>query len=79
MSAPVPLTRLLLGEEAVVAEVLGGYGCVRRLEALGIRPGVRIRVVNRFSFGGPVTVCVGRTEIALGRGMAKRVLVQREP
>jgi len=76
MNLPIPLACLPPRQEAVVVEIAGGCGLVRRLEALGIRPGVRLSVISAFSFGGPVTVCVGRTEVALGRGMAKRILVE---
>ena len=76
MSAHLPLTHLAPGQHAKVAEIHGGHGVTRRLEGLGIRPGVCVSVMNRFALGGPVTVCVGRSCVALGRGMAQKILVE---
>ncbi len=50
----------------------------RRLSALGIRPGKRLTKVSAMFMRGPVTVRVGGTEIALGFGMASRIVVEVE-
>jgi len=49
---------------------------VRRLNAMGIRPGGRITKVSSMFMRGPVTVRVGQTQLALGFGMARRILVK---
>lgn len=68
----INLSNLGLGEEAEVKSIEGGQGMVRRLERLGLHPGARLR---KISDAGPVVVDLGGCQVALGRGMASRVLV----
>ncbi len=76
-SVPVKdLTQMKPGEKANVADIRGGHGMVRRLEALGIRPGVTITKVSAQFMRGPVIIRVGNTQIAIGFGMARHVLVE---
>lgn len=63
------------GQSGVVVDVRGGHNVVERLAALGIRPGKRVVKVSSMLLGGPVTVEVDRSQIALGRQMASRILV----
>ena len=63
------------GQSGVVVDVRGGHNVVERLSALGIRPGKRVVKVSSMLLGGPVTVEVDRSQIALGRQMASRILV----
>ncbi len=65
-------------QEGVVVQVLGGLGVTRRLDVLGIRPGARLKVTSRSPLRGPVTVRIGNAQIALGFGMASKVLVDVE-
>ena len=48
----------------------------RRLEALGIRPGMKVTKVSSMLFRGPVTLRVGNAQVAIGFGMANRILVE---
>jgi len=70
------ITRMRAGEEGVVVEIQGGYGLLRRLETLGIRPDIRIAKVSAQFARGPVTVQVNNTQVALGFGMASKIIVQ---
>jgi len=60
----------------VVVEIQGGHGLVNRLNALGIRPGKRITKVSSMFMRGPVTIQVDRAQVAIGFGMAKRIIVE---
>jgi ferrous iron transport protein A len=64
------------GQSGTVVDIAGGYGLVRRLQALGLRSGKRVTKVSSMFGRGPVTVKVGTTQIALGFGMARKILVQ---
>ena len=66
------------GEKAVIRSVVGGLGIVRRLEALGLRPGKNLTKVSSQFLGGPITIIVDGRYVALGRGIAARVMVERE-
>ena len=64
------------GQSGTVVQVAGGHGLVRRLEAMDIRPGKRITKVGSMLFRGPVTLKVDHAQIAIGFGMANKILVE---
>jgi ferrous iron transport protein A len=67
------------GEEGTVLSVQGGGGARRRLEALGVRPGVTIVKVTGSPFGGPVIIGIGPVRLAIGYGMAGKIIVEVIP
>lgn len=69
------LTELRLGEMAVVTQVAGGYGLRRKLALRGVKEGSWVRMIS--SSGGPVVVECGGGQMAIGRGMARRIMVRR--
>lgn len=71
----IPLPLMQVGSEGEVVDVKGGWGMVRKLEAMGIRKGVRIRKLSTQPMRGPVFVQAGNTRVAIGFGMARRILV----
>jgi len=73
--AIVDLAHMGAGYHGKIVEVHGGYGMRARLEAMGIRPGVEITKISSQIMRGPVLIKVGNAQIALGHGMATRVLV----
>lgn len=74
----VPLINLRTGEKAIVYEIIGGRGLVNRLGALGIIAGKEITKLSAMMMQGPVVVCIGNTQIALGYGMASKIIVRKE-
>ena len=72
----VPLTQLAQSEEGTVVALRGGHGFVSRLATLGFTPGALLTMIQNFGHG-PLIVRVRDTRIALGRGEARHVLVQR--
>lgn len=70
------LAQLSPGQSARVISIEGGKGLQQKLQNLGIREGVVvIKEKGMFSFG-PIVVKAGSTQIALGRGMASKVMVE---
>jgi len=69
------LTELESDESGTVLKIEGGPGLLNRLGALGIIPGQRITKTSSVSMRGPVTVLVNRTQLALGFGMAGKIIV----
>ncbi|NEV61603.1 ferrous iron transport protein A [Thiorhodococcus minor] len=61
------------GEQVRIARLLGGKGLAMRLTELGLNQGTEISVVQRQ--GGGLVVARGGTRIALGGGMAMKILV----
>lgn len=74
--SPLPLEKLKAGENAVVYKMNSGKGLTYRLTSLGFTPGVDLEMVQNFGHG-PLMVSVRGTRVALGRGEAAKILVQR--
>ena len=72
----INLAKMKAGESGTVVSLEGGGGFVLRVQNLGIRPGKKITKLSGHFWRGPVTVQAGRTNIALGFGMASRVMVK---
>ena len=72
------LEDLKAGEGGRIAQIDGGHGMVGRLAALGIRPGRRITKLSSGFMRGPVTIEIDRAQMAVGFGMAKRIIVEIE-
>ena len=70
------LAQLSPGQSAKVISIEGGRGLRQKLQNLGIREGAVVkRERGMFTFG-PIIVKAGSTQIALGRGMASKVMVE---
>lgn len=54
----------------------GGHQFLSRLASLGFTPGASLRVVQNFGHG-PIIVNLRDTRVALGRGEASKILVER--
>ena len=65
----------MAGQSGKVVAVDGGHGLSTKLEAMGIRPGVKITKVSGQIMRGPVIAKIGSTQVAIGFGMASRVIV----
>ncbi len=72
----VTLRQMQSGQSGKVVQIQGGFGLVNRLSALGIRPGKRITKVSSMLMRGPVTIQLGNTQVALGFGMANKIIVE---
>jgi len=74
----ITLSQLKAGRSGKVVEVRGGHGPLRRLSAMGIRPGSKVTKLSSMLMRGPVTVQSGRTQLAIGFGMANKIIVEVE-
>lgn len=72
------LSDLKPGQEGLIVSLEGGHGMQYRLRNLGLVEGNTIRKLSALALGGPIVVKVNRTQIAIGRGMARRVWVRVE-
>ncbi len=73
----IDLTQMAQGEDGEVVEIQGGVGIAKRLEALGIRTGVRVKKVSSQLFRGPVIIQLDNTQLAIGYGVAKKLLLKQ--
>ena len=72
----IALSRMEAGQSGIVVQIQGGRGLINRLSALGIRPGQRLTKVSSMFMRGPVTIQVGTAQVAIGFGMANRIIVE---
>ncbi len=72
----VVLNDLNDGTTGIITAINGGHGLIQKLDALGIRVGKEITKVSRQWMKGPVIIRSGNTEVALGYGMASRIIVK---
>ena len=72
----VTLRQMQSGQSGRVVQIQGGHGLVNRLSALGIRPGKRITKVSSMLMRGPVTIQLSNTQVAVGFGMANKIIVE---
>lgn len=70
----LPLAFLSEGEEGEIADVRGGRGMIQRLSDMGFTPSTKIRVLKS-NPAGPMLVDVRDARIALGRGVAMKIIV----
>ena len=70
------LSQMQGDQTGTVIQILGGRGLIRRLDALGIRPGKKVTKISSTLFRGPITLRTNQTQVAIGFGMAKKILVE---
>jgi len=70
------LVRMQEGQSGTVVQIQGGRGVTNRLNALGIMPGKKITKISSMLMHGPVTIEVDRVQVAIGFGMASKIIVK---
>ncbi len=73
----MPLAMARPGEKLKVVGLRGGWGIHKRLTDMGLTPGVHIRIIN-CQMPGPVIIELRGSRVALGRGIAQRVMVSSD-
>ena len=66
------------GQIVRIASFSGGAGLEHKLRQLGLVPGDTARVLRFAPLGGPVLIEVEGRSIALGRGVAAKVIVETD-
>ena len=74
----VTLNQMRTGQQGKIIQVEGGLRLINRLDSLGIRKGKKITKISSMLMRGPVTIQTGRTHVAIGHGMAHKILVELE-
>ena len=68
------LTELKPNELARVVAIEGGHGLKHKLALRGIVEGAFVRLISSH---GPITIEVDRNVVCIGRGIARRIRVER--
>lgn len=70
------LINLNVGIEGKIVEIRGGRMVNQRLNDLGLTIGSIITVIRRAPFSGPIHLSVRGSNLAIGRGIAAKIIVQ---
>ncbi|MHA1731543.1 MAG: FeoA family protein [Promethearchaeota archaeon] len=71
----INLAELPDGREAVIVRINAGRRALQRLCALGLTPGTRVKKIRSAPFRGPVQLSVRNSSLAIGRGLAYKIVV----
>jgi len=71
-------TKVPNGKNYTIVKITGGRKASANLEALGIIPGAVITKVSSNFGGGPIVLKIGKTQFAIGRGIASKVIVEEK-
>ena len=63
------------GNEVTLAHINGGRGMRSKLYSMGLVPGTAFMVLSR-NGAGPVMLRVKDSRLAIGRGMAEKIIVE---
>lgn len=63
------------GREVTLTDINGGRGIRSKLYSMGLVPGIRLTVLNGNS-AGPIMIAVRDSRLAIGHGMAKKIIVE---
>ena len=74
VNSSVPLTMVAHGDSATLLSIQAGRGLTRRLADMGLVPGTTVRIVNS-QMSGPVLIEVKGYRLALGHGIAQKIMV----
>ena len=72
---PRLLSKAKSGKTMEVVDLIGGERSTRRLLEMGLYEGASIEVISGRGWG-PVVLKLAGTRLALGRGLAKKILVR---
>lgn len=73
----MPLTMVPPGKKVKVISLAGGRGIGRHLADMGLDIGSEIEVLNQGA-PGPFIIAVKETRLAIGFGMARKIMVEQE-
>ena len=71
------LSKLKPGDSGTVKYLENGFELKRKLNSMGLVEGKKIKVVSKQLFRGPIVVRIGNMEIAISRGMANKIIVDK--
>lgn len=72
----MPLTMATPGEDVKLVAIHGGRGIRQRLADMGLTPGTVLQVVQTNGWGPLIVAFKEDARLALGRGMAHKIMVE---
>ena len=65
------------GQQGKIVAIQGGPGVSRKLGNMGIRVGSQVCNLSGHFMKGPVVVQSGRTQVAMGPGLAGKIMIEK--
>ena len=72
----IELDKIPPKSSAKIQQIKGGHGLIQKLQVMGIRTGQIITLSSKQPLRGPITIKINDRELTLGRGMAKKIMVE---
>ena len=73
----VLLSSLKVGEKATIKSFTGGSSAKQRLIDMGLTVGTEVDITKCAPFSGPVCLCVRDSCLAIGHGLASKIIVTK--
>lgn len=73
-SSCFPLSLTSRADRVRIIDFLSGQRMDERVKDMGLAPGVEVKVLQNDG-SGPLLLLVGETRLALGKGMARKIMV----
>ncbi|MBU0503415.1 MAG: FeoA family protein [Candidatus Omnitrophota bacterium] len=74
----ITLTQIKEGSKARIIEISGGHNLIDRLMNMGVYKGKEVTKLSHIGLRGPVVIKAGRSILALGHGVAAKIIVEAE-
>lgn len=72
----MPLSSIQTGQNVIIESIQFDMRTRRKLQDMGLTPGVKLNVISK-SFLGPLVVEVRGTRVALGKGIVSNIQVSQ--
>jgi ferrous iron transport protein A len=74
----ISLAQVKTDQKSKVIEILGGQNLQNKLMNMGVYKGKEVTKVSHIGLRGPVVIKTGRSILALGHGVAWKIMVEVE-
>ena len=74
----ISLVQMQTEHKARILEISGGTNLAARLMSMGVFEGKEVTKLSHVGLKGPVVIKIGRSILALGHGVAAKVMVEVE-
>jgi ferrous iron transport protein A len=74
----ISLAQVKTDQKSKVIEILGGLNLQNKLMNMGVYKGKEVTKISHIGLRGPVVIKTGRSILALGHGVALKIMVEVE-
>ena len=69
------LDKVISSQTVIITRINAGKSLGNRLANMGLHIGDSLQIIRSGQFGGPIIILINNAEIAIGRGIAKKIVV----